>query len=140
MPGKFVMKKSGKGFHWNLLASNGKVIATSEHYETRRAALAGIAFVQKNAPGAATVDADRRPACYQEDGQAQRAQGHSEEERLTVRQHTDGPPSGTRVVGRPSYGSGQPRTCYSSRSGGRRRIHPGRFPDKFGSAQCISRA
>ena len=57
MPGKFVMKKSGKGFHWNLLASNGKVIATSEHYETRRAALAGIASVQKNAPGASTVDA-----------------------------------------------------------------------------------
>ena len=62
MPGKFVMKKSGKGFHWNLLATNGKVIATSEHYETRRAALAGIASVQKNAPGAATVDADDQPA------------------------------------------------------------------------------
>ena len=62
MPGKFVMKKSGKGFHWNLLASNGKVIATSEHYETRRAALAGIASVQKNAPGASTVDADDHPA------------------------------------------------------------------------------
>jgi uncharacterized protein YegP (UPF0339 family) len=62
MPGKFVMKKSGKGFHWNLLASNGKVIATSEHYETRRAALAGIASVQRNAPGAATVDADDQPA------------------------------------------------------------------------------
>jgi len=62
MPDKFVMKKSGTGFHWNLLASNGKVIATSEHYETRRAALAGIASVQKNAPGASTVDADDQPA------------------------------------------------------------------------------
>jgi uncharacterized protein YegP (UPF0339 family) len=62
MPGKFVMKKSGKGFHWNLLATNGKVIATSEHYETRRAALAGIASVQKNAPGDSTVDAEDQPA------------------------------------------------------------------------------
>jgi len=58
MPRKFVMKTSGKGFHWNLLASNGKVIATSEHYGTRRAALAGIASIQKNAPGASTVDAE----------------------------------------------------------------------------------
>jgi len=62
MPGRFVMKKSGKGFHWNVLATNGKVIATSEHYETRRAALAGIASVQKNAPGASTVNADEQPA------------------------------------------------------------------------------
>jgi uncharacterized protein len=62
MPGKFVMKKSGKGFRWNLLATNGRVIATSEHHETRRAALAGIAPVQKNAPGASTADADERPA------------------------------------------------------------------------------
>jgi hypothetical protein len=28
MPGKFVMEKSGNGYHWNLLATNGKVIAT----------------------------------------------------------------------------------------------------------------
>ena len=62
MPGKFAMKKSGKGFHWNLLAVNGRVIATSEHYETRRAALAGIASVQKNAPGASTVDAEEQLA------------------------------------------------------------------------------
>ena len=62
MPAKFVMKKSGRGFHWNLLATNGKVVASSEHYETRRAAMAGIASVQKNAPGAAIVDADDLPA------------------------------------------------------------------------------
>jgi uncharacterized protein YegP (UPF0339 family) len=58
MPGTFVLKKSSGGYHFNLLATNGKVIATSEHYETRRAALAGTASVQKNAPGAPTVDAD----------------------------------------------------------------------------------
>jgi uncharacterized protein len=62
MPGKFVMKKSGKGFHWNLLATNGKTIATSEHYETRRAAMAGIESVRKNAAGATFVDRDEQPA------------------------------------------------------------------------------
>ena len=39
MPAKFVLTESGKRFHWDLHAANGKVIATSEHYETRRAAL-----------------------------------------------------------------------------------------------------
>jgi uncharacterized protein YegP (UPF0339 family) len=62
MPGKFVMKKSGKGFHWNLLATNGKIIATSEHYETRRAAMAGIESVRKNAADATFVDGDEQPA------------------------------------------------------------------------------
>ena len=61
MPGKFVLKKSGKGFHWNLLATNGKVIATSEYYETRRAAVAGIESVRKNAPTATVVDGEDEP-------------------------------------------------------------------------------
>ena len=38
------------------------MIATSEHYETRRAAMAGIASVQKNAAGASVIDADGQPA------------------------------------------------------------------------------
>ena len=62
MPGKFVVRKSGKRFHWNLLASNGKVIASSEHYETRRAALAGIESVRKNAPKAVVVDGEDIPS------------------------------------------------------------------------------
>jgi uncharacterized protein len=62
MPGKFVMKESGKGFHWNLLATNGKTIANSEPYETRRAAMAGIESVRKNAAGATFVDGDGQPA------------------------------------------------------------------------------
>jgi|GraSoiStandDraft_4_1057263.scaffolds.fasta_scaffold884642_1 uncharacterized protein YegP (UPF0339 family) len=61
MPGKFVVRKSGKGFHWNLLASNGKVIASSDPYETRRAALAGIESVRKNAPKAVVVDGEDIP-------------------------------------------------------------------------------
>jgi uncharacterized protein YegP (UPF0339 family) len=62
MPGKFVLKKSGKGFHWNLQSNNGKVIATSEHYESRRAAVAGIEAVRKKARGAKLVDVDAKPA------------------------------------------------------------------------------
>jgi hypothetical protein len=62
MPGKFVLQKSGKGFHWNLLATNGKVVATSQHYATRRAAMAGIASVRKHAPDAPVVDGDEVPA------------------------------------------------------------------------------
>jgi len=37
-------------------------MATLEHYETRRAALAGIAWVEKNAPSASTVDAEDQVA------------------------------------------------------------------------------
>ena len=57
MAGKFVLKqtKSGK-FHFNLLAGNGQVIASSEMYESKRAALNGIESVKKNAPDANTDD------------------------------------------------------------------------------------
>ena len=61
MPAKFVVVKSGKGFHWNLLATNGKVIASGESYKTRRAAMAGIESVKKNASAAAVVDGDDAP-------------------------------------------------------------------------------
>jgi uncharacterized protein YegP (UPF0339 family) len=46
---------SGK-FHFNLLASNGRVIATSELYNTRAAALNGIESIRKNAADAALND------------------------------------------------------------------------------------
>ncbi len=57
MAGKFVLKqtKSGK-FHFNLVAGNGQVIASSEMYESKRAALNGIESVKKNAPDAKTDD------------------------------------------------------------------------------------
>jgi uncharacterized protein YegP (UPF0339 family) len=55
--GKFVLKKGPTGkFHFNLLASNGKVIATSESYESKAAALKGIESVKKHAPDAITDD------------------------------------------------------------------------------------
>jgi uncharacterized protein YegP (UPF0339 family) len=58
MAGKFVLKKGTTGkFRFNLLSSNGKVIATSQAYETKRAALAGIESVRKNAAAAKLEDA-----------------------------------------------------------------------------------
>ncbi len=57
MAGKFVLKKgSTDKFHFNLVASNGQVIATSETYESKSAALNGIESVQKNAPDAKIDD------------------------------------------------------------------------------------
>ena len=57
MAGKFVLKKGTTGkFRFNLLASNGQVIATSEAYESRAAALKGIESVRKNAAGARLND------------------------------------------------------------------------------------
>lgn len=56
MPAKFVVKRGSTGkFRFSLHAANGQIVATSEAYETKRAAMAGIASVQKNAAGA-TVD------------------------------------------------------------------------------------
>lgn len=57
MPAKFVLKKGTTGkFRFNLVATNGQVIATSEAYETRAKAMAGIESVRKNAANAVLVD------------------------------------------------------------------------------------
>jgi uncharacterized protein YegP (UPF0339 family) len=57
VPAQFVLKKGTTGkFRFNLVATNGQVIATSEAYETRAKALAGIESVRKNAPNAAVND------------------------------------------------------------------------------------
>ena len=57
MPGKFVVKKGPTGkFRFSLLSTNGQVVASSEAYETKRAAMSGVASVQKLAAGAKIVD------------------------------------------------------------------------------------
>ena len=57
MAGKFVLKKNAKGkFHFNLVATNGQVIATSETYEAKPSALKGIESVRKNAADAELDD------------------------------------------------------------------------------------
>ena len=57
MAAKFVLKKGSTGkFHFNLVATNGQVIATSEAYESKASALNGIESVKKNAPVAELDD------------------------------------------------------------------------------------
>jgi uncharacterized protein YegP (UPF0339 family) len=57
MSGKFVLKKGQSGkFHFNLLAGNGEVIATSQQYASKESAMHGIKSVQTNAPDAKVVD------------------------------------------------------------------------------------
>jgi uncharacterized protein YegP (UPF0339 family) len=53
---KFVVKKTSNGeFRFNLVATNGQIVATSESYKRKTSALDTIASIQKNA-GAATID------------------------------------------------------------------------------------
>jgi uncharacterized protein len=50
MAGKFELKKASDGqFYFNLRASNGKVILTSERYTDKSRAKKGIESVRKNA-------------------------------------------------------------------------------------------
>jgi uncharacterized protein YegP (UPF0339 family) len=54
---KFVVKKTSNGqFRFNLVASNGQVVATSESYKRKGSALDTIASIQKNAGGAKVDD------------------------------------------------------------------------------------
>jgi uncharacterized protein YegP (UPF0339 family) len=53
---KFVLKKGGNGqFHFNLVAGNGQVVATSESYTRKVSALQTIESIKDNA-SSATVD------------------------------------------------------------------------------------
>ncbi len=50
MAGKFTLRKTEKGnFVFNLKASNGQIILTSEPYSDKRSALNGSASTRKNA-------------------------------------------------------------------------------------------
>ena len=57
MPGKFVVKKGPTGkFRFSLLSTNGQIVASSQAYENKAAAMRGIASVQKLAGDARIVD------------------------------------------------------------------------------------
>lgn len=49
---KFLIRQSASGFKFDLLASNGQVILSSEVYTSRAAAIKGIASIRLNASGA----------------------------------------------------------------------------------------
>ncbi len=54
--GKFVIKKTNTGYNFNLKASNGEVIATSEVYKALDTCRNGVESVMKNAPVANIED------------------------------------------------------------------------------------
>lgn len=54
--GKFVIKNTNTGIKFDLKATNGEVIATSEVYEAEANCRKGIASVMKNAPIAGVED------------------------------------------------------------------------------------
>ena len=57
MAAKFVIKKgSGGQFHFNLVAANGEIVATSERYTTKDAAIKGTDAVKRAAAAAAVGD------------------------------------------------------------------------------------
>ena len=53
--GKFVIRETNTGVKFDLKATNGQVIATSEVYTTDAACKNGIESVRKNAPEAEVV-------------------------------------------------------------------------------------
>jgi uncharacterized protein len=57
MAAMFVLKKGSTGkFRFNLVATNGQAIATSEAYESKASAIKGIESVKRNAPNAEIDD------------------------------------------------------------------------------------
>ena len=54
--GKFVIKKAKTGIKFDLKATNGQVVASSQVYKSMKACLNGTASVVKNAPIAALED------------------------------------------------------------------------------------
>ena len=53
--GKFVITEVKSGIKFNLKASNGEIIASSEVYTSEAACLKGIESIRKNAPDAEVV-------------------------------------------------------------------------------------
>lgn len=57
MPGKFVVKKGTTGkFRFNLLSTNGQVVASSEAYNSKAAAMGGVRSVKSLAADAVIED------------------------------------------------------------------------------------
>ena len=53
---KFVIREVPSGIKFDLKATNGQVIATSEVYTSQNACLNGVESVKKNAPSAEIVN------------------------------------------------------------------------------------
>ena len=54
--GKFVVRETATGLKFDLKATNGQVIATSEVYKSKASCMGGVKSVAKNAPIAGVED------------------------------------------------------------------------------------
>lgn len=54
--GKFVVRETATGLKFDLKATNGQVIATSEVYKSKASCMGGVKSVMKNAPIAGVED------------------------------------------------------------------------------------
>lgn len=54
--GKFVVKETEKSIHFNLVASNGEIIGSSQNYSNKDGCMNGIESVRKNAEAAKLED------------------------------------------------------------------------------------
>ena len=54
--GNFILKEPEKTVHFNLVASNGEVIGSSQNYSTKDGCMNGIESVRKNAEAAKVED------------------------------------------------------------------------------------
>ena len=61
--GKFVIKNTKNGLKFDLKATNGQVIASSQVYKHKKTCLNGTASVMKNAPAAALEDQTVKQKC-----------------------------------------------------------------------------
>ncbi len=59
--GKFLLRKTNTGFKFDLLATNGQVIATSEVYGSEASCMKGLKSVAANAPVAGIEDLTEEP-------------------------------------------------------------------------------
>ena len=57
--GKFIIKRTPTGFKFDLKATNGEVVATSEVYTTKAACMKGIHSIIASAPTAPCADLTR---------------------------------------------------------------------------------
>ena len=53
---KYVLSEAKNGYKFNLVASNGEIIATSEGYKSMDSCLNGVDSVKRNAPDAEVVE------------------------------------------------------------------------------------
>ena len=61
MAGEFVIRRSEDEFYFVLKAGNGEIIATSEQYTSKEAAVNGIESVRRNAAEATIEDESSEP-------------------------------------------------------------------------------